>query len=70
MHTQGIGKASLEGRAHEIYELLMANVLSGNAGSSGGGAAAGGHSRVQHDTDRWGCVCVWAGVCVWVCVCV
>jgi hypothetical protein len=55
------------GRALEIYELLMANILSGDSGSGSGGCGGqkgggggchalggggGGRGRVQHDTDR------------------
>ena len=42
LKEQNIGKAALEGRAHEVYELLMASVLSGDGGGGGGGGKGGG----------------------------
>ena len=50
LKEQNIGKAALEGRANEIYDLLMASVLS--APPAGGGKGGAGRGRVQHDTDR------------------
>jgi len=57
LKEQNIGKAALEGRANEIYDLLMANILSGTGGGSAGGSGGAGRSRVQHDTDRSAMVC-------------
>ena len=57
LKEQNIGKAALEGRANEIYDLLMANILSGTGGGGAGGSGGAGRSRVQHDTDRSAMVC-------------
>ena len=59
LKDEGIGRAVLDGRASEIYALLMANVLSDRGGAgSGGGAGPLGGGRVQHDADKAGGVCV------------